>query len=771
MPLRTTIKKLNDPDGALGRLKAYRGASGLDLRSCSLVVDGTELPLVDVIAGEPRASLQLVQEAAVEIRRAEIRGKVTPARAADLGLDLDAFCQRCGLPDVFEGGPVPRIPDFGLLRPRQVEHALKHGVRVSGQVAKVAASVLRDGLGSKDGAVDDDGLARTVMSTKQACPDRETKSFAAKFEVKEDEDEKFLTFEGYASTFGNLDQGGDVVQRGAFTRSLGELRAKARAVPGMPGRRSLLPVLFGHDMGEPIGSFIELREDDRGLFARGILPRDDQFVRERVIPQMEAGSLAAMSIGFLVNRRRFEDDVRILEEVTLVETSLVAFPMNEQAQVTAFKDGRRRRDLNATGTAPAGQKGEIMTYQEKLFRAITEAQSRAGSADILDIIAGRQASNESADIIEAQQKARAQVYMAAQVDPRDRTPEEVKAYDELEKAICGTHYTPKADVVEAGIKAGVERLYGHLTESKRAKVLAFYKDLVAGSGPDGGYFLMPDRAEEMVRRIFETSPVRTIADVVTTTSDVYEIPLDDDEPAAGWVEEVGERPDTASPQVSLLKIPVHEMYSMPSATQKVLDDVGFDLESWLGGKVTRKFGRLENSAFVNGTGSRQPRGFLSYDAAAQVGEYERDAVSHVGAGTGAAFDPDLIIRNSYELQTEYLNDASWGMHRKIWGQLLTLRVSSDNQYLVDPSVLQRGAEEMLVGKRVTLLNDMPDTAAANAKTLVLADWREFYQIVDRFGVRVLRDPYTKKPYVRFYSTKRVGGAVKNFEAGIVFQHS
>jgi len=149
----------------------------------------------------------------------------------------------------------------------------------------------------------------------------------------------------------------------------------------------------------------------------------------------------------------------------------------------------------------------------------------------------------------------------------------------------------------------------------------FTKDLVAGSGSDGGYFLTPERSSEISKRIFETSNVRSVANVVSTAADVFEVLLDDDEFGGGWVGEVSSRPDTTTGEIGLVKIPVHELYAQPKVTQKMIDDAGFDLEAWVSDKVARKLGRLESTAFVTGDGSQKPKGFLSYDAWASAGTY------------------------------------------------------------------------------------------------------------------------------------------------------
>lgn len=301
------------------------------------------------------------------------------------------------------------------------------------------------------------------------------------------------------------------------------------------------------------------------------------------------------------------------------------------------------------------------------------------------------------------------------------------------------------------------------------KVNFHKKDLVAASGPDGGYFILPDRSAGIVKRIFESSPLRPVANIVTTVSDIWEIPLDDDEFSSGWVGEVESRPDTNTSEIGLVKIPVHEAYAQPRATQKMLDDAGFDIEAWINGKVSRKLGRQENTAFVSGDGSKKPKGFLTYDAWAAAGVYERNKVEQVTAtGTAGSLDEaDDLITLQNTLLEDYQAGAAWGMRRATFTSVMQLK-DSQGQYLLDPRILKTGTDKILLGKNVIFMADMP-AVAANALAVVYADWSEFYTIVDRLGIRVLRDPYTAKPYVRFYTTKRVGGAVTNYQAGKILK--
>jgi len=296
------------------------------------------------------------------------------------------------------------------------------------------------------------------------------------------------------------------------------------------------------------------------------------------------------------------------------------------------------------------------------------------------------------------------------------------------------------------------------------------KDLVSGSDPDGGLFISPDRTSRMSTRFFETSPIMQLASVETTSSNEWTMLLDDTEPDAGWVGEVSARPDTASAGIAEIKIPVHEIYAQPRATQRMLDDAGFDIAGWHERKVSSKISRLVNTSAVVGDGSQKLKGFLSYPAWAVADTYERFAVEQrtTTGASGALDDADDIIKLQYDLLEDYQMNATWGMDRRTFAIIAQLKSATTGEYLLNPRMLREGAAPILLGKPVVFMSDMP-AVTNSALSIVYADFRDFYTVVDRFGIRVLRDPYTSKPYIRFYTTKRIGGAVTNYEAGKILK--
>lgn len=283
------------------------------------------------------------------------------------------------------------------------------------------------------------------------------------------------------------------------------------------------------------------------------------------------------------------------------------------------------------------------------------------------------------------------------------------------------------------------------------------KALSVGTDADGGYLVTPQVSEIMTKIIYETSPMRQLSSVTQISSDTLEIIEDNDQAGAAWASsESASVSDSTTPQIGKISIDAYELVAQPKATQKLIDDSSIDIESWITQKLAEIFSRKENTAFVSGDGSGKPKGILSYTAGTSAGQIEQ-----INSGTSAVVTADSLIQLYYKLKDEYARNATFLMNRAT-AQAVRLLKDTTNQYIWNPG-LTAGTPDTLMGIPVALAADMP-VPAANSLSVAVADFRRAYQIVDRTGVRILRDPYTEKPFVKFYSTKRVGGQVINFEA-------
>jgi HK97 family phage major capsid protein len=228
------------------------------------------------------------------------------------------------------------------------------------------------------------------------------------------------------------------------------------------------------------------------------------------------------------------------------------------------------------------------------------------------------------------------------------------------------------------------------------------------------------------------------------------------------VGETGARSATTTPQFGQWRIPVHELSAMPKATQKLLDDASIDIEAWLANKVADRFARAEATAFVTGDGTNKPRGFLTYASGTTLpGTLERFDTGVNGAFAAAPSGGDVLISALYGLKAQYRANATWFMNRTTLTLLRKLK-DSNGAYLWAPGI-GVGQPSTVLGYPLASFEDMPDPAT-DSLSIAVGDMAAAYQIVERTGIRVLRDPFTAKPHVLFYTTKRVGGDVVNFEA-------
>ena len=290
------------------------------------------------------------------------------------------------------------------------------------------------------------------------------------------------------------------------------------------------------------------------------------------------------------------------------------------------------------------------------------------------------------------------------------------------------------------------------------------KAMSIGSSPDGGYLVPFDTETEITRLLSIASPIRAISGVRQISAAIYKKPFLTTGMSAGWAAETAARPQTNNAQLAELQFPAMELYAMPAATQALLDDSVVNLDQWIAEEVQTSFAEQEGTAFVSGNGVARPRGFLDYpkitDTTWSWGNLGY-LPTGVAGGFAAANPSDKLVDIAYALKAGYRQNAQWVMNRKVQGAIRKFK-DVNGEYLWQPAIRADG-KATLMGFPVTEAEDMPDIAV-DSFALAFGDFARGYLIVDRVGVRVLRDPYSSKPYVLFYTTKRVGGGVQNFEA-------
>ncbi|KKC39816.1 capsid protein [Devosia epidermidihirudinis] len=290
------------------------------------------------------------------------------------------------------------------------------------------------------------------------------------------------------------------------------------------------------------------------------------------------------------------------------------------------------------------------------------------------------------------------------------------------------------------------------------------KALSVGVNADGGYVVPGETEAEITRLMTAVSPIRAIAGVRQVSGSVYKRPISVTGPAVGWVGETAARPTTTSQTLAELSYPTMELYAMPAATSAFLDDAAVDVGQWIADEVNAAFAAQETTAFVSGDGTNKPKGFLTATAVAES-SWSWGNLGYIATGAAGALPAnnasDVLIDLVYALKAGYRQNASWVMNRKVQGALRKLK-DADGNYLWQPAAAAEGKARFM-GFDLVEAEDMPNISA-NATPIAFGDFKRGYLIVDRQGVSVLRDPFSSKPYVLFYTTKRVGGGIADYDA-------
>jgi len=290
------------------------------------------------------------------------------------------------------------------------------------------------------------------------------------------------------------------------------------------------------------------------------------------------------------------------------------------------------------------------------------------------------------------------------------------------------------------------------------------KALAAVTDAQGGYLVPEVTEREIGRRLAEVSPIRAIASVQQVTASVFRKPFATSGFASGWASETGARAQSATPTLDELAFPAMELFAMPAATQTLLDDAAVDLDQWIAEEVETAFAEQESVAFVTGDGTTRPQGFLTPTKVANSA-WEWGKIGYVATGADGAFaaanPSDGLLDLVYALRSGYRRNASFVMNRRTQAAVRKLK-DADGRYLWEPPATGQGGAT-LIGFPVVEAEAMPDIDE-DAHAIAFGDFRRGYLVVDRIGVRILRDPFTAKPYVLFYTTKRVGGGVQDFDA-------
>lgn len=290
------------------------------------------------------------------------------------------------------------------------------------------------------------------------------------------------------------------------------------------------------------------------------------------------------------------------------------------------------------------------------------------------------------------------------------------------------------------------------------------KALTAAIASEGGYLVDPQTSETIRSVLRSSASIRKIANVVTVDAVAYDVLVDFADMGSGWATETGALPETDTPAVERITIPLHELSALPKASQRLLDDSAFDIEGWLAERIGEKFARSEAAAFVLGDGIEKPTGFLHHPSVPDAG-WSWGSLGYIPTGATGSFGDaagDTIVDLVYSLGARYRANGAFVMNSKTTGAVRKLK-DADGRFLWSDG-LQAGEPARLMGYPVVIAEDMPDYDADGALAIAFGDFDAGYTIAERPDLRILRDPFSAKPHVLFYATKRVGGDVSDFAA-------
>lgn len=510
-------------------------------------------------------------------------------------------------------------------------------------------------------------------------------------------------FEGYASVFGDEpDAYGDTIAPGAFTDTLARHK--------MEGSTPLL--LWSHDQSAPIGKWLSLEEDQRGLKVRGRLVLDTVKGAE-AYALLKAQALNGLSIGYRVlGFERLPGGGRKLTEIELFEISLVTLPASKRARVTGVKSAPAENLEGAKG-APEHKEAPMAEHEVKDAPAQPDVSKEVQALTV-----------EVKALKESNQRLETKLNRPGAGEAKDQPKPEVKAFSTF------------------------------LRKGREALAADEVKSLRTSSDPEGGY-LAPDQfVAEIIKNLVEVSPVRQAARIMNTTSGAVRLPKRTGEPSASWVGETEDRPET-QPAYGMIDIPVHELACFIDVSNAMLEDAAFNVESELATDLAEEFGQKEGAAFISGDGVKKPSGLLA--------DTGIPFTKTGNASTLGSAPADKLIEIFYAVKAMYRNRGVWMMNGTLLSDVRKLKDGEGN-YLWRPG-LAEGQPETLLGRPVVEAPDMPGVAA-NALPVIFGDFNAGYRIIDRVSLSLLRDPYSQatKGLTRFHARRRVGGAVVKAEA-------
>ena len=517
-------------------------------------------------------------------------------------------------------------------------------------------------------------------------------------------------FEGYISTYYDVDSYGTYFLPGAWDRSIERFNSG-----------EVIPVLWSHDPKTPIGKCTELRSDEKGLWAHGKLTMEDPQA-QTAYAHMKDGSVLGLSVGFEMDLDALEYDQGLdaygIADADLMEFSTVVFPANKNAKITQVKSSHDH-DI---GENDMNLKDQI----DAMNKAIEEIRTAANSASDAEI------SKRDAEI------SALKTQIAQMSNPITGTAQNEDPSKQYEKDFHNYLKTGTALNLRA---AGSE-----------------------GTNANGGYICPDGLDKRVVELLTPRSTIRRNATIIQAAGKNYQKPYKKTGITSGWIGETGSRTATDAQEYDVITATVGELYAFPQYTQNFLADTWYNFEEGFARDLAISFADKEEAAFVSGDGSNKPNGILSALREAKDDTqrtWNKLQQINTESATGITLNSLYAIKDS--LNYAYRSNAKWYMSTSTYTALQQALVDDEKRGIFGRGDVSQNMPETLLGYPIEIDDYMP-AVAANACPIVFGDMRQGYAILERPGIGVLRDMYSNKPYIGLYSIKRVGGLVQDYRA-------
>ena len=520
-------------------------------------------------------------------------------------------------------------------------------------------------------------------------------------------------FEGYLSTYGDVDSYGTYFMPGAWDKSIERFNSG-----------EVIPVLWSHDRSKPIGKFTELKSDDKGLWGRGKLTMEDPQAKI-AYAHMKDGSVMGLSVGFELDYDNVIYNEKLdalgIAEADLFECSVVVFPANTNAKITNLKSQNHDHGENK-------MEGSIAETIEKMNAAIENL---------------RTAQNAQND---------------AEISKRDAEISDLKKQiAQLSNPINGTAQA------EDPSKQYEKDFHTYL---KTGNALNLRANGSEGTPANGGYVCPDGIDKRVVELLTPRSTIRRNATIIQAAGKNYQRPYKKTGITSGWIGETGARPATDAQTYDVITATVGELYAFPQYTQNFLDDTWYNFEEGFARDLAITFSDKEETAFISGDGSNKPKGILGSTTTFSTDDDTQRAWNELqkvktGSATGITLNSLYAIKDS--LNYAYRANAKWYMSTSTYTALQQALVDGTQHGIFGRGDVSLNMPETLLGYPIEIDDYIP-AVAANSYPIIFGDMRQGYAILERPGIGVLRDMYSNKPYIGLYTIKRVGGLIQDYRA-------